>query len=154
MEFMGIAVGILALICALMLLFGRHGTRKLLGWSLGLIVLGAAGLGAAVWVWPMLPPPFNAAAPKLLSDADVGLVVRPATPIEILPALPALELANKPDLAGNIKVTGPDRRTFVFSAGTEEAAIKSYMQAQYGAPRTAARAECWVKEPGPWCDYR
>lgn len=46
---MGIAVGILALICALVLLFGRHGTRKILGWSLGLTVLGAVCAVAAVW---------------------------------------------------------------------------------------------------------
>jgi len=70
---MGISVGILALICALVLLFGVRGTRRLLGWSLGLIILGAVGLAAVVWIWPMLPPPFNPPAAKLLSDADVGL---------------------------------------------------------------------------------
>jgi hypothetical protein len=43
MEFMGISVGILALICALVLLFGRHGTRKLLVSILGLLILGYVG---------------------------------------------------------------------------------------------------------------
>ena len=33
MEFMGISVGVLALICALVLLLGVRGTRKILGWS-------------------------------------------------------------------------------------------------------------------------
>jgi hypothetical protein len=33
MEFMGIAVGILALICALVLLFGQRGARRVLGWG-------------------------------------------------------------------------------------------------------------------------
>jgi len=47
MEFMGIAVGILALICALVLLFGRHGTRMLLGWSFGLLIFGSVTI--AVW---------------------------------------------------------------------------------------------------------
>jgi hypothetical protein len=40
MEFMGVSIGFLALICALVLLFGRHGTRKLLAWSFGLLILG------------------------------------------------------------------------------------------------------------------
>jgi hypothetical protein len=47
MEFMGIAVGILALICALILLFGRRGTRKLLVWSFGLLILRSVTIG--VW---------------------------------------------------------------------------------------------------------
>jgi hypothetical protein len=67
MEFMGIAVGILALICALVLLFGRSGTRKILGWSLGLTVLGAVFAVAAVWAIE-----HNRQA-RGLSDAEVGL---------------------------------------------------------------------------------
>jgi hypothetical protein len=49
-NFMGAAVGILAVICTLVLLFGRSGTRKILGWSLGLAILGTAGGVAAAWV--------------------------------------------------------------------------------------------------------
>ena len=54
MEFMGISVGILALICTAMLLFGVRGTRKILGWTLGLILVGAVGVGAVFWAWPAL----------------------------------------------------------------------------------------------------
>jgi hypothetical protein len=47
MEFMGIAVGILALICALVLLFGRHGARRLLGCcALGGCTTSTGGLPA------------------------------------------------------------------------------------------------------------
>jgi hypothetical protein len=67
MEFMGISVGILALICAFVLLFGRQGTRKLLGWSLGLIMLGAACVVAAVWAIE------HNRQTRPLSDAEVGL---------------------------------------------------------------------------------
>ena len=41
---MGISTGILALICALVLLFGVQGTRKILGWGVGLLILVAAGV--------------------------------------------------------------------------------------------------------------
>jgi hypothetical protein len=47
MEFMGIAVGILALICALVLLFGRHGTRKILGWGLIALILVLGAIAVA-----------------------------------------------------------------------------------------------------------
>jgi hypothetical protein len=169
MEFMGIAVGILALICALVLLFGRHGTRKILGWGLIalILVLGAiavAGIegekkeqAAREEIKAVIER--NNRQTRGLSDAEVGLApnhatVRLATPITILPALPAgFELDKTPDLADKITVTGPDRRIFVFSAGTERASIESYLQSQYGAPGTP-RAQCWAKEPGPWCDYR
>jgi hypothetical protein len=33
MEFMGISIGVLALTCALVLLFGVQGARKILGWG-------------------------------------------------------------------------------------------------------------------------
>ena len=132
---MGISIGVLALICALILLFGVQGTRKILGWGLGLLLLSAAGIGAFTWAWPKLQP-------------------ATATPLEIMSALPSgYELNITPDLADKIRVTGPDKRIFIFAAGTEEAAIKSYMQAQFGAPGSP-RAECWTKEPGPWCNYR
>jgi amino acid transporter len=50
MEFMGIAVGILALICTAVLLFGVRGTRKILGWLVLLAVLGIGGtLGFVAW---------------------------------------------------------------------------------------------------------
>jgi hypothetical protein len=69
---MGISVGVLALICALVLLFGVQSTRKILGWSFGLIISNWDS--RSVWVWPMLQTPqFNPSAPKLLSDEDVGL---------------------------------------------------------------------------------
>ncbi len=63
MEFMGISVGILALICALVLLFGVRGTRKILSWSLGLVVLAAIGVGVLVWAWPMQRPATRTAGP-------------------------------------------------------------------------------------------
>jgi hypothetical protein len=50
MEFMGIAVGILALICALVLPFGRRGTRMLLGWSFALLILGSLCGGGATLI--------------------------------------------------------------------------------------------------------
>ena len=96
-----------------------------------------------MWIWP-----------TLRHDATQTAGTMRADPVNILPALPSgFVLENTPDLADKIRVTGPDKRIFVFSAGTEKAAIESYMQTQYGAPGTA-RAECWAKEPGPWCDYR
>jgi len=138
---MGISIGVLALICALILLFGVQGTRKILGWGLVLVILGAAGAGAFMWAWPKLQ--HSAAA------------TTPIIPLSILPALPSgFELEkNTPDLADKVIVTAPDKRIFIFAAGTKEAEIKSYMQTQFGAPGSP-RAECWAKEPGPWCDYR
>jgi hypothetical protein len=65
---MGIAVGILALICALVLLFGRRGTRKILGWSLSLTVLGAVCAVVAIWAIE------HNKQTRLLSDAEVGIV--------------------------------------------------------------------------------
>ena len=66
MEFMGISVGILALICALILLFVVHGTRRILGLGLGVLLLCAAGVGTFIWAWPKLQhsaaaekPPFD-----------------------------------------------------------------------------------------------
>jgi len=50
MEFMGIAVGILALVGTSVLLFGRRGTLKILGGLLILAVLGISGTaGFLVW---------------------------------------------------------------------------------------------------------
>jgi hypothetical protein len=66
MEFMGVSIGFLALICALVLLFGRHGTRRLLGWTFGL--LGAGIVVAIVWHWANEPR-----QPRLLTDAEVGI---------------------------------------------------------------------------------
>jgi hypothetical protein len=132
---MGISIGILALICALVLLFGAQGARKVLGWSFGLVIFAIA-VGVFAWVLP-----------KYQYGAAQSAAV--ATPLEILPALPAgFELDNKA-----INVTGPDKRIFVFSNRTEKVAIENYMKTQYGAPGTP-RADCWAKEPGPWCDYR
>jgi hypothetical protein len=41
-NFMGAAVGILALVCTLVLLFGQRGARKILGWGVATV---AGGLG-------------------------------------------------------------------------------------------------------------
>jgi hypothetical protein len=152
---MGISIGVLALICALILLFGVRGTRKILGWGLVLVILGAAGVGAFMWAWPKLqhsaaaePPPFDPSKPYS------GGPIATATPLHIMPALPSgFELNITPDLADKVIVTAPDKRIFVFAAGTKEAQIKYYMQTQFGAPGSP-RAECWAKEPGPWCAYR
>jgi hypothetical protein len=48
-NFMGAAVGILALICALVLLFGRSGTRKILGWGIASIAAGWAAIALYAW---------------------------------------------------------------------------------------------------------
>jgi hypothetical protein len=152
MEFMGVSIGVLALVCALVLLFGAHGARKILGWTLGLVIFGGVGVGAVIWGWPMLQ---QGPAPQKLTFDDIpNATVTTATPLTILPALPpGFVLDKTADVADKIQVTGPDKRIFLFAAGTERTAIQSYMQAQYGAPGTP-RAACWAKEPGPWCDYR
>ncbi len=186
MEFMGISVGVLALICALVLLFGRRGTAKILGWFAVLVVLGIGGTAGLI-VWndnqtkrataiqvttpdgrqcPTDKPYWSDVSRRCvqeLSDRDVGLpdassdafdAKAAATPVTILPALPSGFVLDKTaDVADKIAVTGPDKRIFLFAARTEKAAIESYMQTQYGAPGTP-RAQCWTKEPGPWCDYR
>ena len=151
---MGISVGVLALICALVLLFGVHGTRRILGWGLGVLILCAVGVGAFMWAWPNLQRSVDATPQFDPSKPYSGGPIATATPLEIMPALPSgFELDKTPDLTDKIIVTGPDKRIFVFAAGTGEGAIKYYMQTQFGAPGSP-RAECWVKEPGPWCDYR
>jgi hypothetical protein len=43
MQFMGISIGILALVATAMLLFGRRGTVKILAWFAILAVLGIGG---------------------------------------------------------------------------------------------------------------
>jgi hypothetical protein len=48
-NFMGAAVGILALICALVLLFGRSGTRKILGWGIATVVVGWGVIALLGW---------------------------------------------------------------------------------------------------------
>jgi hypothetical protein len=50
MEFMGISIGILALVATAMLLFGRKGTLKFLAWLVVLAILGIGGtVGFIVW---------------------------------------------------------------------------------------------------------
>jgi hypothetical protein len=53
MEFGGIAVGILALICALVLLFGQRGARRVLGWGAVTIIAAVAlfASGAVFYAW-------------------------------------------------------------------------------------------------------
>jgi hypothetical protein len=140
MEFMGISVGILALICALVLLFGPQGTRKILGWSFGLLLVGAITVGAAVWVWSTYQ---HGTAQTATTAMAAPLAIMPPPP-------PGVAVRNK---SGEILVKGPDNRSFAFSGGTEQSAIENYMKAQYGAPGTP-RSDCWFKEPGPWCEYR
>lgn len=139
MEFMGISVGVLALICALVLLFGAQGTRKILGWGVGLLIFGGLGLGAIVLAWSTY-------------QHDAGQINKTTTasPLGVLPAPPSAGAKNYPD---EILVEGPDHRTFRFTAGTEKSAIENYLKAQYGGPGTP-RGDCWTKEPGPWCEYR
>jgi hypothetical protein len=105
MEFMGIAVGILALICALVLLFGRHGTRKILGWSLGLVILGTAGVVAAVWAID-----HNRQA-RPLSDAEVGLAPNntatappfdPSKPYEVIRPAARAQTSPWPQTSGGV----------------------------------------------------
>lgn len=139
MEFMGISVGVLALICALVLLFGRQGTRKILGWGFGLLIFGGLGLGAIAWAWS-----------NYQHDAAQVNNTAMATPLGILPAPPADGAKSYPN---EILVKGPDSRTFRFAAGTENSAIENYLKAQYGGLGTP-RGDCWAKEPGPWCEYR
>jgi hypothetical protein len=137
MEFMGISVGILALICTLVLLFGVQSTRKILGWGFGLLVLGGLALGAIAWAW-------------LAYQNDAGQMTKTmiATPLGVLTAPPPTN-----SYPNEILVEGPDKRIFRFAAGTEADAIRSYLKAQYGGPGTP-RGDCWINEPGPWCEHR
>jgi hypothetical protein len=85
MEFMGISIGILALICALVLLFGKQGARKILGWGFGLLIFGAVIVGAAAWAWSTYQHGVQTAAATM------------ATPLSILPAPPpGFVVDNKP----------------------------------------------------------
>jgi hypothetical protein len=52
MEFMGVSVGVLALICALVLLV-RDARSTETGLHLRLGLVGAVHAGAVVWIWPM-----------------------------------------------------------------------------------------------------
>ncbi len=79
MEFMGISVGILALICTGLLLFGRRGTVKILTWLAVLVVLGIVTvIGYLVWdankvtwmAW-MAAPALPAASPLPTSDKTI-----------------------------------------------------------------------------------
>jgi hypothetical protein len=49
LSFMGFSIGILALICALVLLFGSSGARKILGWTFGLLILGTVVTVGVMW---------------------------------------------------------------------------------------------------------
>ena len=138
MEFMAFSVGVLALVCALVLLFGAQGARRVLAWSGGIVATAAAAtVGVVSWI--NYQPNSTTRAPVI------------ATPLEIFPEPPG----GSSDLSrpGKITVSGPDKRVFVFEAGTDSAGIREYMLLQYGHPGSP-RALCWSKEPGPWCAYR
>lgn len=136
---MGISVGLLALICALVLLYGRQGARKMLARGFGLLIFGGLGLVAIAWAWSNYQ---RDGAP--VNNAAI------AAPLGILPAPPADGAKSYPN---EILVKGPDNRTFRFAAGTDNSSIENYLKAQYGGPGTP-RGDCWVKEPGPWCEHR
>ncbi len=69
MTFMGISVGILALICTAMLLFGRRGTIKILA---GLAILAILGVGgtAGFLIWQEQ----NKAAPPIRAQSADGVI--------------------------------------------------------------------------------
>jgi hypothetical protein len=72
MEFMGISIGILALVATAMLLFGRRGTLKILAWLVILTVLGIGGtVGILAW---------NANKEQWKSAIAAALSPKPATP--------------------------------------------------------------------------
>jgi hypothetical protein len=72
-EFMATMIGLLALLCIYVIVFGLRGTRKLLAWTAGLAVLGYAAM--IVWAWETQGPDHWWNAPRrLLSDAEVGIV--------------------------------------------------------------------------------
>ena len=149
MEFMGISVGVLALVCTAMLVFGARGARKLLGWTFGLLLFGSVGTIVVLCAWPTAQHSTQTPASITFDD-----LIPKAKPVAILPALPSGFVLDKTaDVTDKIQVMGPDKRIFLFAAGTERIAIENYMATQYGEPGTP-RAQCWSKEPGPWCDYR
>ncbi len=136
MEFMAISIGVLALVCALVILFGASGARRVLAWAVGLFSIVLSG--AALKSWLDVP-------------REPSLATAIAEPVEVLPPLPSgFKLDSRP---GKIAVSGPDGRTFVFNAPADRSAIERYMHTQFGAPGSAKSA-CWAKEPGPWCGYR
>lgn len=49
LSFAGFSVGVLALICTLVLLFGRGGARKILGWTFGLVIIGTIVTVGIMW---------------------------------------------------------------------------------------------------------
>lgn len=143
MQFMGISVGILALIVALVLLFGFRGARLIVV----TVIASAVAVAIAAFIFTRLPMPSRDQKQSAQEDNDAAALV---TPLQILSAGSP---DSTPELSDKIRVRGPDKRIFVFLSGTAESSINSYMQSQYGAPGTA-RAECWSKSPGPWCAYR
>jgi hypothetical protein len=53
-EFMATMIGLLALLCIFVIVFGLRGTRKLLAWTAGLAALGYAAM--IVWTWETQGP--------------------------------------------------------------------------------------------------
>jgi hypothetical protein len=74
--------GILALICSLVLLFGRRRTVKPFGWLAVLVVLGIGGV-AAFLTWS------EKQAKRAAADAYADVVRHAAIPVAILPSLPS-----------------------------------------------------------------
>jgi hypothetical protein len=74
MEFMGVSVSILALICALVLLFGQRGARRLLGWGTVTIIVSVAIFYAGVAFYAWAEKPFMDLIPTNL-PITVGILV-------------------------------------------------------------------------------
>jgi hypothetical protein len=79
MEFMGISVGILALICALVLLFGRQSTRKILGWGFGVLIFGGLCLGVVAWALSSYQQHNAGETTKATMATPLGILSAPPT---------------------------------------------------------------------------
>jgi hypothetical protein len=62
LSFMGFSIGILALICVLILLFGLRGARKFVGWTFGLLTFGTIVAYGFIWLdWKTQQPAWMSA---------------------------------------------------------------------------------------------
>ena len=88
-QFMGTMIGLLALLCIFVVVFGLRGTRKLLAWTAGLAVLGYAAM--FVWVYETQGPDHWWNAPIVRSAfQQLGYVPQATQPAAAVakPALP------------------------------------------------------------------